>query len=97
MIGHSLLRGERTTSAVPLTNCTELWGCAFRNWGVMSGRKKLEAREWDFDWHCWDVLADPLERSDLGPAACGRLAEAAGMWFHGLPRNAPEPSGSLLP
>src|SRR5262245_5541366 len=97
MIGHSLLRGERTTAAVPLTNCIELWGCAFRNWGLMSGPLKLEAREWDFDWHCWDVVADPLEQSDLGPTACGRLVETAGAWFHGLPRNASEFSGSLLP
>jgi arylsulfatase A-like enzyme len=97
MIGHSLLRTERTTGIVPLTNCSELWGCAFRNWGVMKGASKLEAREWDFDWHCWDVAADPLEQKDLGAPACGPLAPAATALFHGLPRNAPEPSGSLLP
>ena len=33
MIGSSLLRPERTHRIVPLTNCSELWGCAFRNWG----------------------------------------------------------------
>jgi glucan phosphoethanolaminetransferase (alkaline phosphatase superfamily) len=97
MNGHSLLRAERTTGIVPLTNCSELWGCAFRNWGLMRGTMKLEAREWDFDWHCWDVVADPLERHDLGAAACGSLADTATALFRGLPRNAPEPSGSLLP
>jgi arylsulfatase A-like enzyme len=97
MVGHSLLRAERTTGVVPLTNCSELWGCAFRNWGLMRGSLKLEAREWDFDWHCWDVAVDPLERRDLGPQACGELATTASTLFRGLPRNAPEPSGSLLP
>ena len=37
MLGHSLLRSERTVGVVPLTNCSELWGCAFRNWGLMQG------------------------------------------------------------
>jgi arylsulfatase A-like enzyme len=97
MIGKSLLRAERTTSIVPLTNCSELWGCAFRNWGVMRGPLKLEAREWDFDWHCWDVARDPLEEHDLGSSACGALAPTATALFGGLPRNAPEASGSLLP
>jgi arylsulfatase A-like enzyme len=97
MIGHSLLAAERTTGVVPLTNCSELWGCAFRNWGMMRGTMKLEAREWDFDWHCWDVVADPFERHDLGAQACGLLVTTASALFRGLPRNAPEPSGSLLP
>ena len=88
MVGHSLLGSERTQAVLPLTNCTELWGCAFRNWGVMKGALKLEAREWDFVWHCWNVIADPLERRDLGPAACGDLAATASAVFGGLPKNA---------
>lgn len=80
---------------VPLTNCSELWACAFRNWGVMRGRLKLEAREWDFEWHCWDVAADPMERHDLGPAACAPLGEAARALFGGMPRNATELSERL--
>jgi glucan phosphoethanolaminetransferase (alkaline phosphatase superfamily) len=95
MVGKSLVRRERTTGIVPLTNCSELWGCAFRNWGLMRGSLKLEAREWDFEWHCWDVVADPLERTNLGSQACGSLGEAANVMFGGLPRNAPEPSGHL--
>ena len=42
MVGTSLLRKERTHAEVPLTNCSELWGCAFRNWGLMRGT--LQAR-----------------------------------------------------
>ena len=48
MIGSSLLGPERTHGIVPLTNCSELWGCAFRNWGAMRDSLKIEAREWDF-------------------------------------------------
>jgi len=95
MMGTSLLRGERTQAVVPLTNCSELWGCAFRNWGLMQGPLKLEAREWDFDWHCWNVLADPREEHELGTKACHPLDQLANQLFGGLPRSAPEPPGEL--
>jgi glucan phosphoethanolaminetransferase (alkaline phosphatase superfamily) len=95
MSGTSLLQKEPTQALVPLTNCSELWGCAFRNWGLMRGSLKLEAREWDFDWHCWDVVADPFERRDLGARACGDLQDAAERLFGGLPRNAADPAGPL--
>jgi arylsulfatase A-like enzyme len=77
MVGSSLLRPERATRAVALTNCSGIWGCAFENWAMMRGSRKLEAREWDRQWHCWDVIADPLEQNDLGPAACGDLPALA--------------------
>jgi glucan phosphoethanolaminetransferase (alkaline phosphatase superfamily) len=90
MVGTSLLRRERTRAEIPLTNCTELWGCPFRNWGLMQGTLKLEAREWDFDWHCWNVAADPREEHDLGRLACGSLASSAEKLMGGLPKSAPE-------
>jgi glucan phosphoethanolaminetransferase (alkaline phosphatase superfamily) len=90
MAGTSLLRRDRTHAVVPLTNCTELWGCPFRNWGLMQGTRKLEAREWDFDWHCWDVATDPREEHDLGRVACGPLASSAEKMLGGLPKSAPE-------
>jgi len=93
MMGTSLLQRGPVETFVPLTNCSELWGCAFRNWGVMRGSLKLEAREWDFDWHCWDVAADPFERHDLGVGACGDLAGIAQRLLGGLPRSAASPSG----
>jgi hypothetical protein len=95
MAGTSLFSPESTESVVALTNCTELWGCAFRNWGLMRGSLKLEAREWDFDWHCWDVAADPFERHDLGVRACGDLWEKAPRLLGGLPREVAEPAGPL--
>jgi glucan phosphoethanolaminetransferase (alkaline phosphatase superfamily) len=95
MMGTSLLQKAPTEAWVPLTNCSELWGCAFRNWGIMRGSRKLEAREWDFDWHCWDVAADPFERHDLGARACADLPDIAQRVLGGLPRNAAEPAGPL--
>ena len=85
MIGSSLLRKDRPEHALSLSNCSAIWGCAFRNWGMMRGRMKLESREWDSAFHCYDVLADPREEHDLGPAACGDLPALAARVYGGLP------------
>jgi glucan phosphoethanolaminetransferase (alkaline phosphatase superfamily) len=86
MLGQSMLRPRREV-AVPLTNCASVWGCPFRNWGVMRGRMKLEARQWDADWHCFDVEADPHEWKDLGARACGDLPTVAMQFFGKLPKD----------
>src|SRR5262249_52327136 len=64
MVGSSLLRPfgeERKQMTLGLTNCSGIWGCAYKNWGVMRGSLKVEGREWYAGWHCFDVLADPQE------------------------------------
>jgi glucan phosphoethanolaminetransferase (alkaline phosphatase superfamily) len=82
MPGTSLLRGGSSVDrAVVMTNCTELWQCAFRNWGAIRGARKLIAHQYDADWSCFDTSTDPEEKHDLGAAACGDLrgvAEADG-------------------
>jgi hypothetical protein len=85
MPGTSLLRPELTTRPVPLTNCSVVWGCAFENWGLMQGTRKLIARAGDPDWKCFDVAADPGDRRDLGPAACGDLGPRALAEFGRVP------------
>jgi glucan phosphoethanolaminetransferase (alkaline phosphatase superfamily) len=85
MAGQTLLRDGYKDVPVPLSNCTGIWGCAFRNWGLMLGSKKLEAREWDRAWNCYDVLDDPREEKNLGPAGCGGLTQMADALFGGLP------------
>ncbi len=92
MIGHPLTRPERTTGPVPLSNCSWLWECGFRNWGMMQGSKKLEAREWDNDFHCFDLLVDPEEQTDLGEGACAPLPALARAWFGKMPAQ-PWPHG----
>ena len=85
MVGTPLTRPERTTWPVPLNNCTWLWECGFRNWGLMQGPIKIEAREWDDEFHCFDLLADPLEEVNLGEDACAPLPELARDMFGPMP------------
>lgn len=80
MPGHSFLRPfgpERAKMTLGLTNCSGVWGCAYKNWGVMRGSLKVEGREWYTGWHCFDVLKDPEEKTDLGPTGCGDLMDQA--------------------
>lgn len=83
MAGRSLLRGGSPSgSAVVVTNCSELFSCATKNWGAMRGTRKLLATEDEpGGWRCFDVAGDPEERNDLGVVACADLraiAEAGG-------------------
>lgn len=77
MPGHSLLRGGTPDLRLTMTNCTELWACAFKNWGAMQGHKKLISHQGDFAWRCFDTSLDPGEEHDLGLAACGDLLPLA--------------------
>ena len=70
---------------VALTNCTEIWGCAFKNWGVMQGRRKLAAREWDHAWLCYDLAEDPREERPLPLERCGDLVARAEALYGGIP------------
>jgi glucan phosphoethanolaminetransferase (alkaline phosphatase superfamily) len=89
MIGHPLTRRERTMEPMPLTNCTWLWECAFRNWGMMQGPMKLSAREWDGEYHCFNIREDPDETNNLGEQACAPLADLARSVYHVMPNVAP--------
>ena len=74
MPGTSLLRGGSPADrALVMTNCTELWQCAFKNWGAIRGSHKLIAHQFDSAWSCFDTDSDPDESNDLGEAACGDL------------------------
>ncbi len=90
MLGHSLLRPELTTEALPMTNCAGVWSCAFENWGYMKQNMKIEARAWDVGWHCYDVAADPMEERNLGVEACGPLKDLALQTFGRLPGRTPD-------
>ena len=85
MLGTSLLREATTTRPLPLTNCSESWSCGFENWGYIRSHLKLAARSGDRRYHCFNLLADPLERHDLGPHACGELEGLAVATFGRLP------------
>ncbi len=85
IVGTSLLRPERNDRALPMTNCSAVWSCAFENWGMMRGHMKLEARAWDHSFHCWDLKIDPDETLNLGEEACGDLKQRALSVFGRLP------------
>ena len=89
MMGHPLTRPERTVEPVPLTNCTWVWECSFRNWGMMQGPYKIEAREWDGEFHCFNVFDDPDEEDNLGERSCGALPEQARALYHVMPNVTP--------
>ncbi|HVU03772.1 MAG TPA: sulfatase-like hydrolase/transferase [Polyangiaceae bacterium] len=85
MIGSSLLREHGAPRAMPLTNCAGVWSCAFENWGFMRDHMKIEARDWDSEWHCFDVASDPHELHNLGVPACGDLHGLALSTFNRIP------------
>ncbi len=91
MVGSSLLRPGKPTKTLALSNCSGVWGCAFENWGVMRGWRKLHAREWDQDWLCYDVRNDPLELEPLPSADCTPLRREAEERFGYLPGRGPSP------
>ena len=96
MIGNPLTRPERTTRPVPLSNCSWLWECGFRNWGMMQGSLKIEAREWNHEFHCFDLRTDPLERNNLGEQACAPLPELARELFGAMPGEVRQPGEDVL-
>ncbi len=76
--GQSLLRGgSDPLIAREITNCTALWACAFRNWGAISGTRKLIACQADRDWLCYDVANDPGEEHPLPKERCADLLPMA--------------------
>lgn len=85
MPGESLFRGGTPGKSVVLTNCSEIFACAFKNWGAMKGTRKVVATQSDAAWKCFDVARDPTERDDLGAEACGPLAELAAAGGRGTP------------
>lgn len=89
MTGLPITRPERTAGPVPLTNCTWVWECGFRNWGMMQGPMKIEAREWDGEFHCFNLANDPEELVNLGEEACAPLPDLARAFFHEMPIVAP--------
>ena len=83
--GRSLLRPGLDESQLALTNCAGVWSCAFENWGALQGWRKMEAREWDTHWRCFDLQNDPKEEHDLGEQACPELVSFVKAQFKRLP------------
>jgi hypothetical protein len=89
MLGHPLTRSERTSAPVPLTTASWVWEDPLPVWGMMQGSLKIQARNFDTRYHCYDVAADPRERRDLGEAACAALVASARDVYGGAPGSIP--------
>jgi hypothetical protein len=50
---------------------------------------KIEAREWDGEFHCFNVLEDPDELNNLGEGPCTPLTELARQTYHAMPNITP--------
>jgi arylsulfatase A-like enzyme len=87
MPGESLLRGGSPPDrAVVLTNCSELFSCATKNWGAMRAMRKVHAtQDEDGGWRCFDVASDPAELHPNPPDACADLRSLAESDGRGTP------------
>lgn len=72
---------------LPLTNVSWVWEYHRPNWGMMLGPLKVLAQIEDREYQCFDVLKDPGEKKNLGPAACAGLVEEANRTFGMLPKD----------
>lgn len=87
--GQSLLRpfaGTRTP--VPLTNCTPLFPCPLRNWGVLGDTHALVSQAWDDGFRCVE-LRSGREGLSLDEPACARLKQASRALWPLLPSGRP--------
>jgi arylsulfatase A-like enzyme len=73
MAGTSLLRSPaRDRTAMMIATCNELWSCFVPVWGKLIGDRKWLSRPQIPEPQCFDTIADPEEKHDLGAAACSQ-------------------------
>lgn len=87
--GRSLLRpfaGPR--APLPLTNCTELFPCPLKNWGVLGEHHVLVSQAWDSGFRCVELEGGHAE-SSLDVPECGQLLRASRALWPRLPNGEP--------
>ncbi len=82
--GRSLLRDERSDAPIPLTDCTDMFPCPVRTWGVTRGARTLTAQPWDDAWRCVDLRTEQVLDGD---ADCAALRDASRAMFPTLPNG----------
>ncbi len=91
--GRSLLRpfaADDEVQLLPLTNCTDVFPCPVKTWGMMRGAHALTAQPWDYDWRCVD-LHDDATLLDRGSPDCVAMGKASHAHFPTLPYGAANP------
>jgi hypothetical protein len=85
--GRSLLRpAAPAPSPLPITNCTEVFPCPVRTWGLLAGDRKLVAQPWDGAWRCLRLEGGERE---VEPSACTDLLPASRAAFPTMPNGTP--------
>ncbi|MFO0567105.1 MAG: sulfatase-like hydrolase/transferase [Polyangiaceae bacterium] len=73
---------------LPVTNCTELFPCPLKNWGVLGRERVLVSQAWDAGWRCADLGRGELEVPLVDPE-CARLVRASYALWPTLPNGSP--------
>jgi hypothetical protein len=84
--GRSLLRSTDALETAPMTNCTDMFPCPVRTWGLLGTQRALVAQPWDPTWRCVDVRTDDELSND---PSCAMLRDASRAFFPTLPNGTP--------
>jgi len=82
--GRTLLRTGEATAAIPITNCTDMFPCPVKTWGLLSGGRALLSQQWDSDWRCVDLRTDLELTSD---PTCALLRTSSHDYYPTLPNG----------
>ncbi len=82
--GRTLLRGTEAPALVPITNCTDMFPCPVKTWGLLSGGRALLSQQWDSDWRCVDLRTDLELTSD---PTCALLRTSSRDFYPTLPNG----------
>lgn len=84
-VGRSLLRSFEKTAPIPLTNCTGIFPCPLKTWGMLDAGHVLVAQPWDYDFRCVDLSNG--EPKPLSEPACKLLRVESRSYFPTLPNG----------
>jgi hypothetical protein len=82
--GRTLLRASEAPAIVPITNCTDMFPCPVKTWGLLSGGRALLSQQWDSDWRCVDLRTDLELTSD---PTCALLRTSSRDFYPTLPNG----------
>jgi hypothetical protein len=87
--GRSLLRPFASPEAqmLPLTNCTDVFPCPVKTWGILHGAHAYTAQPWDYHFRCVDLHDDTKTLAPNDPE-CAAMAKESKVWFPNLPYGA---------
>ncbi|CAN5738146.1 hypothetical protein BH09MYX1_BH09MYX1_18320 [soil metagenome] len=91
--GRSLLRAFPDGAALQtlaVTNCTDVFPCPVKTYGILRGAHALTAQPWDYGWRCVD-LHDDATLLDPRSEECVLLGKASHDPFPTLPYGAANP------